>query len=80
MVEQLDPATGEHAPLIGGLKTAIDVLPTTDDGETTDLLVLQHASGIMFAGPGSLTRFSISASDGEVLCRLQLCFAGQLRC
>jgi len=62
VVEQVNPATGEYAPVIAGLKTAIDVIPTTVDGEATDFLVLQHASGSILSGSGSLTRFSPSGS------------------
>jgi hypothetical protein len=62
VVEQIDPATGNHVPFITGLKTAIDVLPLTDDGETTDYLVLQHASGPVLSGPGLLMR--VQASGG----------------
>ena len=57
VVEQVDPSTGSHAPLIAGLKTAIDVLPVSDDGDSSDYLVLQHALGPVVSGAGSLTRF-----------------------
>jgi hypothetical protein len=57
VVEQIDPSTGAHAPVIAGLKTAIDVLPVSDDGDATDHLVLQHALGPVLSGQGSLTRF-----------------------
>lgn len=43
VVEQVDPVTGVHSPLITGLKTAIAVLPLRE-GAGTDYLVLQHAS------------------------------------
>ena len=59
VVEQIDPETGAHAPILNGLRTAIDVLPSSDDGENISLLVLQHASGPVlppFSGPGMLTR------------------------
>ena len=60
VVEQIDPATGNHVPIITGLKTATDVLPHTDDGETTDYFVLQHASGPVLSGPGLLMRLQAS--------------------
>jgi hypothetical protein len=44
VVEQIDPLTGAHAPLITGLKTIIGVLPTSEQGDR-DYLVLQHVSG-----------------------------------
>lgn len=63
VVEQVDPKTGSHKPLITGLKTAIDVLPLAR-GRHAEYLVLQHASiGPFFSGPGLLLRFS--SSDGE---------------
>ena len=56
-VEQVDPRTGSHSSFIGGLKTAIDVLPIRD-GADTDWLVLQHASvGPFFGSAGTLLRF-----------------------
>ena len=57
VVEQVDPSTGSHAPLITGLKTAIDVRPVNSDGASTDYLVMQHALGPVFSGFGSLTLF-----------------------
>ncbi len=58
VVEQVDPLTGSHTPFITGLKTAIDVLPISEGGDT-DHLVLQHASGSgpFFTPPGLLLRF-----------------------
>jgi hypothetical protein len=67
---QIDPATGNHTPFIGGLKTAIDVLEVRS--ETTavshDYLVLQHASSaVLFATPGTLTRIDGGTGGGAVL-------------
>jgi hypothetical protein len=61
VVEEIDPATGAHTPLITGLKTAIDVLPIRERHDT-DYLVLQHASGpglfnVPAPPPGLLLRF-----------------------
>ena len=67
VVEQIDPATGTHVPFITGLKTAIDVLPLTDGGETTDYLVLQHASGAVLSGPGLLMRVQASGGPPTVI-------------
>ena len=67
VVEEVDPLTGEHAPLITGLKTAIDVLTMTTPAGT-DYLVLQNASvGPFFGGPGLLLRFRASGGPPEVL-------------
>jgi hypothetical protein len=66
-VEEIDPATGVHAPLITGLKTAIDVLPILNSG-STDYLVLQHASaGPFFGGPGLLRHFPGAGGPPTVL-------------
>jgi hypothetical protein len=48
-VVEIDPGTGQWSTFVGGLKTAIDVLPRGDD-----YLLLQHSSGPapFFAGPG----------------------------
>jgi hypothetical protein len=67
VIEQVDPATGAHAPFITGLKTAIDVLPVTAGGDT-NYLVLQHASiGPFFGSPGLLLRFDTPASAAAVV-------------
>ncbi|MEO7852109.1 MAG: ScyD/ScyE family protein [Rubrivivax sp.] len=56
-VQKVDPVSGTQAPLIAGLKTAIDVLPVASKG-STEFLVLQHASvGVFFGGPGQVLRF-----------------------
>jgi hypothetical protein len=66
-VEQVDPVTGSHSSFIGGLKTAIDVLPI-QDGDDTDWLVLQHASvGPFFGSPGLLLRFETPDSPPTVV-------------
>jgi hypothetical protein len=57
-VVAVDPATGAWASFIGGLKTAIDVLPMPVGLSGHDYLVLQHASaGPFFASPGHLLGF-----------------------
>ena len=68
VVEQIDPETGAHGPFISGLKTAISVLPVTEDGDT-DYLVLQHAAatGPFFPPPGSVLRFDTPASSPSVV-------------
>jgi hypothetical protein len=59
VVERIEPATGAHAALITGLKTAIDVVPINDRADT-DYLLLQHVSGApgppALGGPGVLWR------------------------
>ena len=82
VVEQVNPTTGAHAPLITGRKTAIDVLAignndnedgdneNNQDGENadTDYLVLQHASGPgPMTPPGVLLRFDTPSSPPTVV-------------
>ena len=65
-VVEIDPETGVYLPLIGGLKTAIDVthLPGTDS-----YLVLQHSSGgaPFFGGPGVVLGFASPSSAPQLL-------------
>jgi hypothetical protein len=66
VVEQVDPQTGAHAPLIAGRTAAIDVLTTEAHGDT-DYLVLQFASGPFLSGQGALLRFESPADAPAVL-------------
>ena len=66
VVEQVDPLTGAHAPLISGRTAAIDVLATESRGDT-DYLVLQFASGPFLSGQGSLLRFESPADPPAVI-------------
>jgi hypothetical protein len=62
-VEQVDPGTGAHAPVVAGLRAAIDALP--GDEEHPSLFVLEHGSGPLlppFSGPGSLTHWDAAGS------------------
>lgn len=65
-VVQVDPRTGDHTPVITGLKTAIDVLPIRKGGDT-DHLVLQHTTGPILSGPGLLLRFETLGSPPTVI-------------
>jgi hypothetical protein len=66
VVEQVD-LTGNQAAFITGLKTAIDILPVREEGNT-DYLVLQHASvGPFFGGPGLVLRFASPAGPPSVI-------------
>jgi hypothetical protein len=67
VVEQVDPVTGAHAPLITGLKTAIDVVRVKEAGDA-DFLVLQHASaGPFFGSPGVLLRFDTPGAGPTIV-------------
>jgi len=67
-VVAVDPLTGAQTPFITGLKSAINVLPITERGDT-DYLVLQHVSnaGPFLAGPGLLLRFEAPGSAPTVI-------------
>ena len=69
-VERIDPATGVRAPFIGGLKTAIDVVPIRSDAAAAphDYLLLQHASSpVLFTAPGTLGRIDGEAGVGTLV-------------
>jgi len=71
VVEQVDAVTGDHAPFISGLRTAVDVLAITGDGDV-DYLVLQHSSvgGAPlppFANSGRVLRFEEPGSAPTVV-------------
>jgi hypothetical protein len=69
VVEQVDPDSGVHAPVLTGLRTTIDVLVA--DEELASLFVLEHASGPLlppFSGPGSLTHWEPAGSTVLASC------------
>ncbi len=68
VVEQVDPITGSHTSFITGLKTAIDVLPISEGGDTDDL-VLQHASGSgpFLTPPGLLLHFETPGGPPTII-------------
>jgi hypothetical protein len=70
-IEQVDPGTGNHSAFITGRRTAIDVFPVTEDGDS-DFLVLQHSSVQAmplppFLGPGQVLRFETPTDPPTVL-------------
>lgn len=66
-VVAIDPATGDWAPFISGLTTAIDVL-ATPAGAPDDFLVLQHSSaGPFFSGIGNLLGVDLTGVNKTVL-------------
>ncbi|HSE24807.1 MAG TPA: ScyD/ScyE family protein [Pyrinomonadaceae bacterium] len=66
-VQEIDPATATQSALIAGRKSAIDVLPLSDDFDL-DYLVLQHASaGPFFGSPGQVLRFENPTDPPSVL-------------
>ncbi len=66
-VQEIDPATATQSALITGRKSAIDVLPLSDDDDL-DYLVLQHASaGPFFGSPGLVLHFETPADPPTVV-------------
>jgi len=66
-VQEIDPATATQSSLITGRKSAIDVLPLSDDDDL-DYLVLQHASaGPFFGSPGLVLHFETPADPPTVV-------------
>jgi hypothetical protein len=66
-VQQIDPSTGTATSFIGGLKTAIDVLPWSG-ADATPFFVLEHASsGLFFGTPGVLLRFDAPSAAPSVV-------------
>ena len=66
-VQAVDPLTGDQAPFITGLKTAIDVLPIRE-GDSVDYLVLEHASsGLFFGSPGLVLGFDAPWASPAVI-------------
>jgi hypothetical protein len=71
VVETVDPVTGNHSPLISGLRTAIGVLPIRANGDADsaqpNYLTIEHSSQDMLAGPGILSRFATPSSAPVVI-------------
>jgi hypothetical protein len=68
VVESVNSVTGVHEPFIGGLKTAIDVLPV-NSRPGTEFLVLQYDSiqGPFFGGPGLVLRYPSPGAAPELI-------------
>jgi hypothetical protein len=66
-VQEIDPATATQGVLIAGRKSAIDVLPLSDNFDL-DYVVLQHASaGPFFGSPGQVLHFENPANPPTVV-------------
>lgn len=66
-VQEIDPISGAQTTFIGGLKTAVDILPI-GEGDGTSYLVLQHASaGPFFGSPGLVLNFATPAGPPTVV-------------
>ncbi|MCK9539823.1 ScyD/ScyE family protein [Dokdonella sp.] len=65
-VEEIDASTGEDLPMLTGLTTAIDIIPSF--GGVPPWLVLEmSASGPFFNGPGTLLQFDDPAEPPTTL-------------
>lgn len=62
VVEQVDPLTGQHAPFITGLKTAIDVLVTREDDDD------DHATTVTAATTVTETTTVTATTTGPIWC------------
>lgn len=75
-IERISASSGRHSPFVTELTSAIDVLPLSvrhrdddddDDGRGwTQLLVLQHASGDVLSGPGSLIQIDRRTNEATI--------------
>jgi hypothetical protein len=55
-VRRVNLANNSHSTLIGGLTSAIDVLPVTEDGQDR-FFVLEFSTNMLMGAPGRLSRF-----------------------
>lgn len=58
-VRQFDLDTGTDSQLIGGLTTAIDVLPVNDTNSNTSYYTLEFSTNMLAGAPGRLQRFDL---------------------
>lgn len=65
-VQRIDRTTGQHAPFITGLTSAIDVLPM-GEGDGADFFVLEFSTNQRENQPGRLLRFDTPGSTPTVL-------------
>jgi len=61
-IRRVDPATGASTQLVGGLNSAIDVLPVA--GGPDQYLVLEFSTNMSTGAPGRLLYFTAPASSG----------------
>jgi len=66
-VRRVDPATGASTQLIGGLNSAIDVLPVVGAGGTDQYLVLEFSTNQSAGAPGRLLYFNAPAVNPGVV-------------
>jgi hypothetical protein len=57
-IRVVDPDTGEDFQLIGGLSSAVDVLPLQENGVTVGYLTLEYSLAFLAGDPGRLQLFT----------------------
>lgn len=65
-VMKVNPGTGAITPFIGGLTSAIDVLPDKNPGRTS-YLTLEISTNLLVGEPGRLQRFASPGGPGTVI-------------
>jgi hypothetical protein len=66
-VRRVDLATGSNTLYIGGLSSAIDVLPAKVKGNSIQLFVLQFSDNLLAGLPGKLLLFDAPSTQPEVI-------------
>lgn len=65
-VRQIDLETGEDSPFIGGLSSAIDVLPVSS-GFCSSIYTLEFSTSMLMGAPGRLQRFDSPGGQPTVI-------------
>jgi hypothetical protein len=65
-IMKVDPSSGAATPLIGGLTSAIDVLPVKEKGSNSHL-TLEISTNLLAGDPGRLQRFATAAGPGTLI-------------
>lgn len=66
-VRRIAPGTGAATPFIGGLTTAIDVLPATTRNGAEQFFVLEFSTNFLMNAPGRLLRFDAPTAAPAVV-------------
>lgn len=66
-VRQFDLESGEESQLIGGLTSAIDVLPVNEGGFCATMFTLEFSTNMLMGAPGRLQRFDSPTGQPTVI-------------
>lgn len=66
-VRQYDLESGTDSQLIGGLTSAIDVLPADEGGFCVSLYTLEFSTSMLTGAPGRIQRFTSPGGPGTVV-------------